>query len=169
MDAREDGTNILTLDDPDVFRYPLAYLSEPGYWNMDETEVEGFRSYLLKGGFLIVDDFRDNHWYNFEEQMARALPDLQPIRLDVTHPIFNTFFHIESLDVFYHPYGASGPAEFYGYFEGNDPTKRMLVIANYNNDIGDYMEYSATGWLPIDLSNEAYKLGVNYLIYSMTR
>ena len=43
-----------------------------------------------------------------------------------------------------------------------------MVIANYNHDIGDYWEWSDTEWIPIELSNEAYKLGVNYVIYGMT-
>ncbi|MND06663.1 hypothetical protein D3C83_281640 [compost metagenome] len=59
-------------------------------------------------------------------------------------------------------------AEFWGIFEDNDPAKRMIAIANYNNDIGDYWEYSATGFFPVDLSNEAYKLGVNYMIYGLS-
>jgi hypothetical protein len=58
--------------------------------------------------------------------------------------------------------------EYWGYFEGNDASRRMLAVVNYNNDIGEFMEYSATGFFPVDLTNEAYKLGVNYIIYAMT-
>ena len=57
---------------------------------------------------------------------------------------------------------------YYGIFEDNDPTKRLLVIANRDNDLGEYWEFSDTGYAPVDLSNEAYKLGVNYLVYGMT-
>ena len=57
---------------------------------------------------------------------------------------------------------------YFGLHEANDPERRLMVIANYNNDIGEYWEYSGTGWYPIDLSNDAYKLGVNYVIYAMT-
>jgi len=53
-------------------------------------------------------------------------------------------------------------------FEENDPARRLLAIANYNNDIGEFWEYSDTGFAPIELSNEAYKLGVNYVVYGMT-
>ena len=58
--------------------------------------------------------------------------------------------------------------ELFGLFEDNDPTKRLMVIANHNTDISDFWEFSATGFKPIDESNEAYKLGVNYVIYGMT-
>ena len=59
-------------------------------------------------------------------------------------------------------------AYFIGAYEDNDPSKRLLFIANYNNDVGEYWEFSDTGWTPIDLSNEAYKLGVNYIVYALT-
>jgi hypothetical protein len=142
-------------------------MSEPGYWTMTESEVEAFRSYLLKGGFVIFDDFAGSHWFNFEEQLRRVLPEHQLVRLDASHPIFHSFYDIETLDTFYHPLQGI-PSTFYGVFEDNDPSKRLMLIANYNNDIGDAWEWSDTGWLPIDLTNEAYKLGINYIVYAMT-
>ncbi len=158
------GSNILRLDDPELFKYPLAYLSEPGQWHMNENEVDGLRNYLLKGGFLIVDDFGDWEWQNFELQMRRAVPELQPMRLDMQHAIFNSFFDIRDIEF---PYSYRGVAEFWGYFEDNDPKKRLIVMVNYNTDIGEFWEFSDQGFIPIDLSNEAYKLGVNYLMYAM--
>ena len=63
-------------------------------------------------------------------------------------------------------YGIS--PSYFGIFEDNDPAKRLMVIANYNNDVAEYWEWSDTGMLPIDMSNEAYKLGVNYMVYGLT-
>jgi hypothetical protein len=57
---------------------------------------------------------------------------------------------------------------YFGVFEDNDPGKRMLAIVNYNNDIAEYWEWSDTGWFPLDITNEAYKLGVNYIVYPLT-
>jgi hypothetical protein len=162
------GSNVLTFDDPELFKFPIAYIVEPGFWVPTPAEVEGLRAYLQKGGFLIVDDFFGNHWYNFVEQMRRVLPDGRLIRLDETHPIFDSFFRIESLD-FWHPYQAGYRSEFHAIFEDNDPSRRILVIVNYNNDLGEYWEYSDTDWAPIALTNEAYKLGINYVIYALTR
>jgi hypothetical protein len=68
---------------------------------------------------------------------------------------------------FFHPY-MGVQAAFLGVFEDNDPSKRLLLIANYNNDIGEAWEFSDTGLFPVDISNNAYKLGINYIIYSMT-
>ena len=53
-------------------------------------------------------------------------------------------------------------------YEDNDPTKRLLLIANYDNDVGESWEWSGSGFIPIDLSNEAYELGVNYIVYALT-
>src|SRR5262249_43410870 len=67
LNPRTEETSILSLDDPELFRYPVAYLCEPGGWSMTDHEASTFRAYLQKGGFLIVDDFRVFHWGNFEE------------------------------------------------------------------------------------------------------
>jgi hypothetical protein len=165
VDAFPDGGNILDLDDDELFRYPIAYVSEPGYWSPTEKEVAAFRAYLLKGGFAIFDDFQGWHLMNFEHQMRRVLPDMRLVPLDVSHKVFDSFFRMKTLE-FDAPYGQT--PVYYGIFEDNDPTKRLMAIANYNNDIGEYWEWSDEGYVPIELSNEAYKLGVNYVLYGMT-
>jgi hypothetical protein len=167
IDPYLGGGNILTLDDPELMKYPIAYLCEPGFWTMTEKERDALRAYLAKGGFLIIDDFAGGqHWYNFEQQIRELLPDARLVKLDASEPIFDSFYRIESL-AFTHPnYGL--PSEFWGVYEDNDPSKRLLMIVNYNNDIGDYWEWSDAGFLPIDLTNEAYKLGVNYVMYAFT-
>jgi hypothetical protein len=160
-------SNIHTLDDPELLKFPIAYLSEPGYWVPSDAEVEGLRTYLAKGGFLIVDDFMRGEWYNFERQIRRVLPDARIDRLDVSHKVFHSFFDLESLDMTY-PHDRGLKAEFLGIHEDNDPSKRLLVVINYNNDIGDYMEHSGQGWWPVNTSNDAYKLAINYIVYGLT-
>jgi hypothetical protein len=163
--------NIFRMDDPELLKFPVAYLSEPGYWHPTDAEVEGLRRYLAKGGFLIVDDFHyDNEWAVFETAMRRVLPDAEIERLPLSHPVFHCFFDIKSLDV---PYpgniGARGlRGEFYGIHEKGKPSRRLMVVINYNMDIGDYMEHSARGFYPVDPTNEAFKFGVNYLIYGLS-
>jgi len=77
------------------------------------------------------------------------------------------FFEIKDIDAIVHPMSRIAPS-YYGIFEGNDPTRRLMVIANFDNDVPEYWEWSGEGLFPFDASNEAYKLGVNYLIYGMT-
>lgn len=161
------GGTVLDLSDPDVFKFPVIYLCEPGFWAPSEEDVVALRTYLQKGGFLIIDDFTGWHWDNFAIQMARVLPDVRFDRLDASHPIFDSFFRIESLE-YQHPQFRNTPSQFLGIHEDNDPDKRLMVMINYDNDIGDYWEFSDEGFFPLELSNTAYKLGVNYVVYAMT-
>jgi hypothetical protein len=164
---RTTGSNTFALDDPELLRFPFAYMSEPGFWQPSESEVAGVRNYLLKGGFIIFDDFRGPDWEHLQRQMRRALPDLWFVELDSTHPLFHAFFEIPDLQVLEAPYGGMTPS-YYGLFEENDPEGRLLAIADVNNDLGEYWEYSGAGFVPVDLSNEAYKFGVNYAMYAIT-
>jgi hypothetical protein len=161
------GGSIVGLGSPELFKYPVAYMSEPGFWTMTDAEAANLRRYFQKGGFVIFDDFRGADLVNFEEQLRRALPEARLVPLDGTHPIFHAFFDIDSPLDFVQMYDRGQPV-FYGVFEDNDPKKRLLLIANYDNDIGEYWEYSDTGYTPIDLTNEAYKFGVNYIVYGLT-
>jgi hypothetical protein len=159
------------MDDPELMKFPIAYLSEPGYWYPSDSEAEGLRTYLAKGGFLIVDDFHfEEEWRVFEAAMLKVLPGARIERLQLSHPVFDTFFSIKSLDV---PYpGRLGErglmGEFYGIHEGNDPSSRLMVVINYNMDIGDYMEHSGQGFYAVDPTNEAFRFGVNYFVYGST-
>jgi len=170
INANDKGSLVLTLDDPKLFQYPIAMLWEPGYWVMTDKEAERLREYLLKGGFLIVNDFELDQWDNFEGQMRRVMPGARWIRLNGSHPIFGTFFRLEKVD-FPHPpqhhlYGFQ--PMYFALFEDNDPKKRMLAIANYNTNLAEYWQMAGTGFMPIDSSNEAFKLGVNYMMYALT-
>jgi hypothetical protein len=162
------GGNIINIGEGELCKYPWAYLCEPGYWTMTDEEAENLRQYLFKGGFVVFDDFFRDDWYNFARRMRELLPGYDLVRLDESHPIFHTFFDIDDLSTLgtMNRYGAM--PSFYGVYEDNDPNKRLLLIVNYDTDIGDYWEWSDMGYVPIDLSNEAYKLGINYIIYSMT-
>jgi hypothetical protein len=165
--AHVEESSIMAFSDPELFKFPVAYLVEPGYWSMSDAEVDALRDYLVKGGFLIVDDFPDRAWGNFEVQMARVFPEGRWIELTVDHPIFHSFFDIESLDIIPQAYFLGGRPAFYGLFEGNDENNRMYVIANYQNDLSEFWEYMAYGYAPVAGTNEAYQLGINQFIYGI--
>jgi len=161
-----DASNVFTLEDPEIFRYPVLYISEPGFWTVTEEGAANLRQHILKGGFLILDDFEGRQLDNALEQLRRALPEYQPIEIGPDHPIFDSFFKIDNIYI-PHPLVAVTPV-YYGLFEDNDPARRMLAIINHNNDLAEYWEWSNSGYFPVDLTNEAYKIGVNYLVYSFT-
>jgi hypothetical protein len=168
LDIRTDGSRILTLDDPELFKHPIAFMWEPGFWNLTDREAESFRAYLLKGGFAVFEDFDGAaQWANFEAQLLRVLPGARFVKLDQSHRVFDSFFEIHDIAAIVHPMSHITPS-YYGVYEDNDPAKRLMVIANYDNDVPEYWEWSGQGLFPFDASNEAYKLGVNYLIYGLT-
>jgi hypothetical protein len=159
-------SNVFDLEDRTFFQYPIIYLSEPGYWGITDEGARNLREYLLKGGFIIFDDFEAEQWRNFKEQFQRALPEYEFIELDVRHPIFHSFFDLEKLDT-PHPLVRVTPV-YYGVFENNDPTQRMMAMVNYNSDLAEYWEWSGRGYFPIDPTNDAYKMGINYIVYGLT-
>jgi hypothetical protein len=168
LGIRTDGSLVLTLDDPELLKHPIAFMWEPGFWNLTDREAEAFRAYLLKGGFAVFEDFDGpQQWGHFESQMRRVLPEGRFVRLDNTHPIFNSFFQIKDIDAILHPMYGLRPS-YYGLFEDNDPSKRLMAVANFDNDVPEHWEWSGQGLYPIDASSEAYKLGVNYIIYGLT-
>ena len=168
-------TNSLALDDPELFKYPIAYIIEVGFWTLTDKEAAALRTYILKGGFVIVDDFKTPGWRGipgggwepFADNMKRVLPEAHFFDMSARDPIFHAFFEINRLDNFPQAYNAGSPI-FRGIYEDNDPSKRLQVIVNYNTDISQYWEWSGRGFRPFDETNEAYKLGVNYLIYGLT-
>ncbi|TAK14394.1 MAG: DUF4159 domain-containing protein [Acidobacteria bacterium] len=166
-DVREDTTQILTLDDPEIFKYPIVYMAEPGYWTVNEKEASNFRAYLQKGGMVIFDDFHYQDWPYFEQSMKQVLPDAKFMDLDIANPLFHSFFDVPSFDVVHNMYDQGRPI-FRGIYEDNDPKKRLLAIINYNTDISEYWEYSATGFNPVSDTNQAYQIGVNWIIYGFT-
>jgi hypothetical protein len=174
LGGRQDAFNVFGVDDPALSHYPLAYLTEAGWWTLTDAEAKALRDYLLKGGFVIVDDFKvegefgfGGGWENFETNVKRVLPGARIFDMEPEHKIFHAFFEIQSLRDFPQAYNAGQPI-FRGVYEDNDPKKRLLMIINYNTDISQYWEWSGRGLRPFDDTNEAYKLGVNYLIYAMT-
>lgn len=176
---------VFTFNDPNLCKYPFAYLCEVGYMDLSEEEIKGMREYLLRGGFLLVDDFRDGgslggrrfrggnnfsgggfggEFQNFAEYVKRAFPEpeYQIKPLDLSHPIFNCFFSIPTLDVA----GNYGIApQFMGL---EDKNGRLLMMINYNYDVSDYWQWSNDPFQPIEDSNTAYKFGVNYIFYALT-
>ena len=170
IDARTDGSLTLTLDDPNLFKHPIAMMWEPGFWVMTDEQAALLRAYLRKGGFIIFNDFEAAQWDNFAAQLRRVLPDAQLIRLNATHPIFNSFFRIDRIDApnpINHHLGGITP-EYFGVFEDNDPTGRLMAIVNYNTNLGEFWQLAGTGLLPFEAENTGFRIGINYMMHGLT-
>ena len=161
-----EASSIMSLSDPEIFKNPLIYMAEPGTWSMNDEEVKNLRNYLLKGGFMILDDDRYNQWGNIDLQVSRVFPEGRWVELDGTNQVFHTFFevdHPETVPQYYDP----PPPHFLAMFEDNNPKKRMLILCNYSTDISEFWEWSDTNFKPIEENNWAYKVGINEFIYGI--
>ena len=131
------------------------------------------RAYMQKGGFVIVDDFKayldfgSRGWDPFEDEHETRPADgalLRHVGVASDLPFVFRDQHPRHLPQAYN----AGRPVFRGIYEDNDPAKRLMMIVNYNTDVSQYWEWSGTGLRPIDDTNEAYKLGVNYVVYGLT-
>ena len=162
------GGNVLRFDDPRLMEFPFAYVSEPGDWRVTQSEAEGLRAYLLKGGFVIFDDFLVGEMATLVAQMGHVFPELHFLPMDGTEEVWDSFFRLEPMTIYLEGPRKYGTPEFWGLYEDDDKSKRLLGIANAGADIGDLWEWAAEGWYPIDPTNEAFRIGVNYIVYAMT-
>ena len=159
-----ENYEVLTFDDEEIFKYPFIYACEIGYLTLSEAEIKNLREYLLRGGFLMVDDFRlPWEWENWRREIRKVLPypDYPMREIHIDHPIFHCFFDLRNIHTPV-PYLPDAPPRYFAIFDKNG---RMLVLINFNNDVGDGWEWPEEDKV---FSAEAFKLGINYLIYSLT-
>lgn len=168
--------NAVSLDDPELRRFPFLYALEVGYMDMTEAEVEGLRGYLLAGGFLMIDDFwGTNQWRNFEREMGRVLPEYPIVDLPMDHPIFSAMYTIdEVIQVPVVSSGISGGPTYerdgiVPHVRGiSDEHGRLMVMINWNTDLGDAWEHAEHPLYPLKFSTYAFEIGTNAVIYAMT-
>ena len=158
---------IVDLDDDEIFEYPFLYFSEPGFMSLTSREEENLRAWFDRGGFAMFDDFRGVDLVNLATQLKRVYPDRELFQLTVDHPMFQSFFEIDSLAMtpFYQDARFSGGPEFWGM---TDEMGRLILIANQNNDLGEFWEGLDQNTVALRDAARSVELGVNYLIYSMS-
>ena len=166
--------NAVLLTDERIRRYPFLYALEVGYMNLSPEEIEGLREYLMAGGFLVIDDFwGSREWEVFEWHMDRVFPSRPIVDLDLDHPVFSTFYDIEEI-LQVPAYGRWGGRTserdgYVPYVKGiHDDEGRLMVIINWNTDLGDAWEWAEQPDYPLQYSTFAFQMGVNMIIYAMS-
>jgi len=168
---------IVDIDSPDLFKYPFAYLCEPGFIDLLPQDVVNLREWLDRGGFLLVDDFRTSEYSNYKRgpeddithlraEMKKMYPDRDFVRLELSDPIFNTFYKIDSLQMIA-PYIFPGqrPVEFLAL---RNPKGNITMILNNNNDISEFWEWLDRGEADMHKATESFHFGINDVLYAMT-
>ncbi|PWU06327.1 MAG: hypothetical protein C5B51_12625 [Terriglobia bacterium] len=170
----------MRLTDDRLFDHPWLYATQTGWWNLSEQEIARLREYLLRGGFLVTDDFWGEDWGWFQRTMERVLPGMPITDIAQTDLVMHVAYDIEEKDRTFIPgtrhlwRGPGGiivrqpPGTTPAWRAIHDERNRMLVAVNYNTDVGDAWEYADSPYYPEPMTALAYRYGVNYLIYAMT-
>ncbi|MBL4820996.1 MAG: DUF4159 domain-containing protein [Gammaproteobacteria bacterium] len=186
VDTNPRNHDWVELTDPKLFEHMFLYMnwkrvpigstfSGPNY---TPEEVEALREFMFRGGFVMVDDFwGEPHLEDMKMEIAKIFPERELVQLDTSHEIFHIFFDIDEI--------AQVPGRMVtwgrgGYFNLDDPDYppavyavldddgRVMLVANYNTDLGDGWEHTFYKPFPTKYTNEAYKIGINFLIYAFS-
>ena len=172
--ARSREQYIRPLDD-ELFNYPWIYAVEVGHWHLNEAEAARMREYLLRGGFLVVDDFHGTYeWARFLESMERVFPDRPIVEIELSDSVFHVLYDLDQkIQIPGIQYLRSGriyeqdgiTPHWRGIY---DDKGRLMVVINFNMDLGDAWEWSDYPDYPEQWTALAYRFGINYILYSMT-
>ncbi len=166
---------VVNLRDDALFDYPWLYAVEVGHWYLDDTEAARLREYLLRGGFLMVDDFHGTQeWSGFVSSMSRVFPDRDIIDIqehdEVLHVLYDVdqFTQIPGVAALWR--GVTYERDGYTpHWRGiYDDEGRLMVAINFNMDLGDAWEHADDPGYPEPMTALAYRFAVNYVIYAMT-
>ena len=165
----------VSLEGDDVFKWPWLYAVETGHWNLTDDNCKKLREYLLRGGFLMTDDFHGaEEWAVFMNGMSRILPDRPVVEIEDKDAIFHVLYDLdERVQV---PGIVNYPFHRTYEHEGRDPhwraiyddRGRIMVAICFNQDNGDAWEWADSPSYPEKYTSQAYRTGINYIIYSMT-
>lgn len=167
---------IIDVGAVELFDYPFAYMLEVGSLRLSQNEAENLREYLLRGGFIFIDDFHgEREWRRFYTEFKKIFPKREPVDIPISHPIFRCFFQIDEL------IQIPGLRSFfsgrtYERFDGYpaycrgvyDDRGRLMMMINFNTDLGDAWEHAAEDFYPREYSDMALKMGINAVIYALT-
>jgi len=174
IEVSEDSRH-LELTDDRLFMHPFLFLQQPGagYWNPTREEAERLREYLMRGGFLLVDDFHGEAEFEyFASVMDFVLPGMPIVDIPESDPFMHVFFDLKDRKQIpgdrHLRFGGvqmQGPPHWRAIY---DEKGRMMVGINHNMDMGDAWEHADDPYYPAPMTVQAYQLGVNYVLYSMT-
>ncbi|MGE0127044.1 MAG: DUF4159 domain-containing protein [Blastocatellales bacterium] len=162
--------------DKDLFKYPFIYVVEPGYMELSTEDAANLREYLLRGGFMMLDDFWGEYeWRNVREQMRKVFPEYSIQELPLDHPIFHCYFDIDEAvqvpnvrNIIYRGRTDEKGGYVPHYDAIVDDTGRVMVFIARNSDNGDAWEWIDDPRYPLKYGLAAYKLGMNLIVYAMT-
>jgi hypothetical protein len=171
---------VVRLTDPQLFNCLYTVASDVGTMGLSELEIKNFREYLLKGGFLWVDDFwGEAAWDQWRQVITEVLPGREIENVSLNDPIFRSQFIVKKMpQVPRYPFwkDSGGQTSERGeetkepHFRAiRDGNGRIIVVMTHNTDMGDSWEREGEepGYFRT-FSIDGYALGVDVLLYAMT-
>jgi hypothetical protein len=168
---------VLELEDERLWEHPWIYMVEPSNILFSDREAAILREFLLRGGTLVFDDFHGPYeWDLTVKQLQRVFPDRQVMEIEPPHPIYTCFYRIDK----YPQIPGLGSflmgrtwekGGFVPHLRGIlDDTGRIMVLINWNTDMGDGVEWSNAEDYPgyIKWTAQAYQMLINEVIYTVT-
>lgn len=170
------------LTDDQLWDHPWIYATQVGWWDLTDAEVKRLREYLLRGGFLVVDDFYGpEQWEAFRQAMYRAMPEQPIVDVPESDSLRNCLYTIPDKDLTFIPgsrhlrRGPGGefiiqppPVADPAWRGIYDARGRMVVLVQYNMDVADAWEFADWPEYPEHKTTLAYRYGINAIVYSMT-
>ena len=171
-----DHARAIAVTDPELFKYPFVYTSEPGQMVFNNQDAAIMREYLQRGGFWVLDDFWGSfEWAHMESQMKKILPGAVIKDIPRDHPLFHLFYDIDkiiqvpSLAYLYNGGITYEQDGFVGECKGIwDDKGRLVVVINHNTDLGDAYEWADEPQYPNYFSSFAYRVALNTILYALT-
>ncbi len=150
---------ILSLKDPEIFSYPILFITGHGNIKFSAEEIKNLRKYLEEGGFLYADDDYGMD-KAFRREIKKVFPDAELVELPFSHPIYHIFYEFPNGPPQIHKH-YDGPPKGYGIFYAG----RLVVYYTYNSNISD-------GWTtahndPPEKREQAFRMGINIVLYSL--
>lgn len=166
---------VISLEGDKIYDWPWLYAVEVGYWTLNDRHAAKLRDYLLRGGFLMTDDFHGTtEWEIFMASMRRVFPDRPVVDIPAQDPIFHVLYDLnEKIQVptinligSNHTYERDGyTPQWRGIY---DDKGRVMVAICHNQDNGDAWEWADSPIYPEKYASQAYRMGIDYVIYAMT-
>ncbi|MFO7275763.1 MAG: DUF4159 domain-containing protein [Pseudomonadota bacterium] len=174
-----DDSRHLRLTDEAIFDHPWMFAQQVGRWALTDEETLKLREYLMRGGFLVADDFHGPYeWEVFAEAMQRVFPDRPIVDIPEDDPILHVLYDLdERTQIPGRRHLRMGPGgEIYVLPDGTPPrwrgiyddAGRLMVVINFNMDMGDAWEHADDPVYPEPMTALAYRFGINYVVYAMT-
>jgi hypothetical protein len=179
-DGRRPNHYVVRITDPALYNCPYTVASDVGTMGLRTEEVLALRQYLLKGGFLWVDDFWGTlAWEHWSRVIGEVLPGRPIEDVALSDPIFHTQFVVNKMpQVPRYPFwvGTGGQTSERGddsrepHFRAiRDDKGRIIVVMTHNTDMGDSWEREAEEPAYFQkFSVAGYALGVDVLLYALT-